>query len=250
MAKYDERYWQSVVSKARSRTMMGRLKRMVESQEQVVTVKLVDSLEEQEVLENLLDDSKPSRAPGRKLDYLLSTPWRYPPLPWGSRFGRRFEPSLFYGSLSQTALLAEVAFYRWTFLLGMKKPFDDRVISQHTEFEANYKGTKAYDLTAAPFGAHEKTLRHKSRYQPCQVLGSVLREKQADLIVYRCARTDRSERNVALYKPSALVSRKHLAAAPWLCETTADSVTFSGRGGVETLRIEDFLENGHFPKPA
>lgn len=229
---------------------MGRLKRMVESQEQVVTVSLVDSLEEQEVLERMLDDSKPSSNSGRKLDYLLSTPWRYPPLPWGSRFGRRFEPSLFYGSLSEKALFAEAAFYRWTFLFGMKKPFKDRVISQHRAFEANYKGAKGYDLSVPPFETHISALRDRSQYQPCQVLGSVLREKEADVIIYRCARTNRKERNVALYKPSALVSRKHLNAMPWLCETTTSSVTFSGRGRVEKLSIDDFLEDGAFPRPA
>lgn len=250
MAKFDEPFWQDIVRKARPRSTMGRLKRMVESQEQVVTVRLVDSLEEQQVLENLLDDSKPGRTSGRKLDYLLSTPWRYPPLPWGSRFGRRFEPSLFYGSLSQKALLAEVAFYRWTFLFGMKKPFDGRVISQHTEFEANYKGARSFDLTRAPFSACEDMLRDKSRYGPCQALGSVLREKNADLVIYRSARADREELNIALYRPTALVSRKPLAPVPWLCETTGDSVTFRGRDVVATLRIEGFLDQGKFPRPA
>ena len=56
----------------------------------IATRKLVDSLAEQELLEKLLEGAKPP-APGARVHYLLSTPFRYPPLPHGSRFGRATE---------------------------------------------------------------------------------------------------------------------------------------------------------------
>lgn len=76
--------------------LSGTLYRLVESQEQIATRQLVDTLEEQALLEEMLETVKPSY-PGRldHLHYLLKTPFRYPPLKWGSRFGRTFEPSIF-----------------------------------------------------------------------------------------------------------------------------------------------------------
>jgi hypothetical protein len=61
--------------------------RVVESQHQVSTRKLVDTLEEQALLEELIDSAKPRDTTNGRLHYLLSTPFRYPPLPYGSRFG-------------------------------------------------------------------------------------------------------------------------------------------------------------------
>ncbi|MDP1329436.1 hypothetical protein Q6280_28035, partial [Klebsiella pneumoniae] len=65
----------------RIKPIRGVLYRLVESQEQVATVGYVDSLEEQAVLEELLEGSKPAY-PGdlqsQPLHYLLKTPFRYP----------------------------------------------------------------------------------------------------------------------------------------------------------------------------
>jgi hypothetical protein len=70
--------------------------RIVESQEEIATTNIVANLDEQNVLEQLLETSKPG-AIGTVPHYLLSTPFRYPPLKHGSRFGTLFENSLFYG---------------------------------------------------------------------------------------------------------------------------------------------------------
>jgi hypothetical protein len=61
--------------------------RAVEAQHVVSTMALVDSIEEQHVLERLLDDTKPAiPAAAAHLHWLLFTPFRYPPPPGGSRF--------------------------------------------------------------------------------------------------------------------------------------------------------------------
>ena len=62
------------------------------------------------------------RTGGADSHYLLATPFRYPPLPYGSRFGSRFEPSLFYGARSASTALAESAYYRFVFWSGMATP--------------------------------------------------------------------------------------------------------------------------------
>ena len=51
---------------------------MVEAQHVVSTLKVVDTLAEQERLERLLEETKPLVPPEcRRLHYLLSTPFRY-----------------------------------------------------------------------------------------------------------------------------------------------------------------------------
>ena len=74
--------------------------RAVEAQHRVSTMVLVDTLDEQALLEHILDDSKPGleAAAQRELHYLLFTPFRYPPLPRGSRFRAPGEPGVFYGA--------------------------------------------------------------------------------------------------------------------------------------------------------
>ena len=105
--------WRQCKGERHIRPLQGRLVRLVESQEQVATLQLVDTLEEQALLEELLESSKPPvPADAEPLHYLLKTPFRYPPLRWGSRFGRRHEPSLFYAALKLETAMAESAYYR------------------------------------------------------------------------------------------------------------------------------------------
>jgi len=253
VAKYDLTFWRRVLRNANPAPLMGTLKRLVENQEQKVTVGLVDSFAEHEVLESLLDDSKPrfDRHQGiQKLDYLLRTPWRYPPLQWGSRFGRNFEPSLFYGSLTSRALFAEAAYYRLVFLEGMQTPFKDRVISQFTVFEARYQTDTGFDLGKRPFTKHELVLRHKSRYRPCQNLGTELRDRGIEAIAYLSARTEGDERNIALLTPSALRSRKHFNPQHGLCESKPSVVNFRLGDELHTFHRKQFLDHGKFPQPA
>jgi hypothetical protein len=89
--------WREAEGERHIQPIAGTLLRMVESQEQIATNRLVDALDKQQLLEELLEGTKPDYRPGtRHLHYLLATPFRYPPLRHGSRFGRRSEPALFY----------------------------------------------------------------------------------------------------------------------------------------------------------
>ena len=51
--------WRQCKGERHIRPLQGRLVRLVESQEQVATLQLVDTLEEQALLEELLESSKP-----------------------------------------------------------------------------------------------------------------------------------------------------------------------------------------------
>jgi len=253
VAKYDPTFWRRVLGSAKTTALMGTLQRLVENQEQKVTVALVDNFDEHDILESLLEKSKPAHGHGsglERLDYLLRTPWRYPPLKWGSRFGRRFEPSLFYGSLSPEALFAEAAYYRLVFLEGMRRPFRDRVISQFTVFEAQYQTAQGLKLTRPPFVKHTQTLRHKAHYTPCQDLGSVLREREIVAITYYSARSANDEQNIALFSPDGLRSRKHMRPRHGLSETHTEGVKFRLGDELRSYARETFFYRGTFPQPA
>ena len=90
--------------------------RAVEAQHIVSTLRLVDTLDEQRVLEDILESTKPAvPAAAAKLDYLLFTPFRYPS-PVASRFRALGDPGVFYGAESVRTACAELGYWRWRFL--------------------------------------------------------------------------------------------------------------------------------------
>lgn len=252
--KSDSSIWQAAEEQISPGLIGGTLHRLVESQEQVATSRLVDGdLDKQALLEALLEPSKPPRVSGTEhLDYLLATPWRYPPLKYGSRFGQRYERSLFYGGLSEQTTLAESAFYRWVFLLDMDEP-PDKLRSQHTLYNARYRTEKGLRLNSSPFIEYELDLTHKSRYQETQALGSAMRTAGIEAFEFKSARDPAGGNNVALIEPVALISSSAEKQRAWLCATSQHEVLFSHRGMpsvVKRFQIEDFMVNGQLPRPA
>src|SRR5208282_4352542 len=84
--------------------------RVVEAQHHVSTLKLVDSVSEQELLEDLIETTKPALpSECRDLHYLLSTPFRYGAVyPKGSRFRRAgVTAGVFYASETPQTAVAE-----------------------------------------------------------------------------------------------------------------------------------------------
>ena len=205
------------------------LLRMVESQEQVATSRLVGTLERQALLEDMLEATKPPmHVQTGNLHYLLATPFRYPPLRHGSRFGARNQPSLFYGSRGLSALLAEAAYYRFVFWQGMHRGPDAPLRTQHTVFRARYRTQSGLRLQQPPFNLHSAELRDPAHYSATQRLGEHLREAGIEVFEYESARDPEDGINVALFTPRTLVSRRPQVKEAWLCETSASLVRFSG----------------------
>lgn len=230
------------------------LTRVVESQEQIATLSLVDRLEEQQLLEELLEQSKPPK-PAQPLHYLLASPFRYPPLAWGSRFGRRFEPSLFYGSLNLETALTEAAFYRFVFLAGLAQPFERPLVTQHTSFRVRGHGERGINLTLLPFAEHAGILRNPGDYTACQRLGSAMREAGVQLFIFLSARDRRaSALNAGIFDPAVLAGSQPGRFQSWTCYTTADQVKYlaaPGAAGREQLVFErdSFLVDERLPMP-
>lgn len=234
--------------------LSGTLYRLVESQEQVATLHYVDTLEEQALLEDLLEQVKPDHPlPVEGLHYLLKTPFRYPPLAWGSRFGRTHESGIFYGGCAIATTLAEAAYYRFVFWYSMQgEPVKDHLRSEHTLFSAGYRCARGIRLQEPPFQAHEKLLRHPQAYAPTQQLGSAMRAAEVEAFEYRSARDPGQGICVGLFTPRALRNKKPSAMHQWLCEITADTVQFRRFGDKETLAfpLPTFLVDGKLPLPA
>ena len=252
--------------RASSTRLIGRLYRIIESQEEVATRSLVDSLQKQEVLENLLEQSKPARLPGSDgLHYLLATPFRYPPLPWGSRFGGAAESGIFYGSKTIPTVLSEAAYYRLLFLNDMETAPAKPVTSYHQVFSAKYCADPGVRLQSAEWEKYWPSLTHPSEYAFCQQLGAQMREcgirgletpsaRALSAGIYELPVNGGEGANVALIDPEALLRRPPTIEAEVTAESTAEGVSFlvKSGNGVDSVSFprEAFLTAGELPQPA
>jgi len=244
--------WQNCSGATHVRPLQCRAFRIVESQEVVATLGLVDTLAEQDVLEQLLETTKPMR-PQPNRHYLLTTPFRYPPLKHGSRFGRRHEPSLFYGATALSTALAETAYYRLVFLAGLTQPFAHVVTTEHTAFYVNVHSEYAVLLQAMPFDVCRDILTSRNDYTTTQQLGSDMRAAGVIAFQYRSARDPIGGINVGLFAPTAIRSNAPQSPSRWLCQSTNDGIAFRSVDEREPLRFFEramFLVNGVLPTPA
>src|SRR5205085_3795769 len=110
--------WTPAALSSERRALSGTCWRVVEAQHKVSTLKLVDTLAEQALLEDLIESSKPPVPPEcRHLHYLLATPFRYgAAYPNGSRFRRAgMTEGVFYAAEAVATAVAEMAFHRLLF---------------------------------------------------------------------------------------------------------------------------------------
>ena len=230
----------------------GELFRVVESQEQIATNKIVDDLGEQAILEGLLENTKPPiPASARHLHYLLYTPFRYPPLKYGSRFGSRFEPSLFYGSKSMATALVETAYYRLSFWTGMEEPPPSgQLTTQHTAFTVTIMTEQGLQLQKPPFSQYQKTLTNKSSYTETQLLGSTMRENGVEAFEYISARDENESLNIALFTPDVIQCTAPTTTVNLICKTDGEGVMFiDDYKDVYQYAMSSFMEDGQFPLP-
>lgn len=220
-------------------TFIGELVRIVESQEHVATTRIVDNLAEQHLLEAMLDENKPGAGAG-DLHYLLATPFRYPPLRHGSRFGTRFEPSLFYASLDFTTCLQECAYYRFLFWHDMVEPPPAPIATQHTVFRVQVSTDACADLRMPPFADYREQLRSPTSYAYTHRVGKHCRELESELLLFESARG--SGINAALFTPASFASGP-FDQGQWNSQLRAERVYFRGREGVFQFPLTQFADD-------
>ena len=232
----------------------GTLYRLVESQEQVATMGYVDTLEEQALLEDMLEQAKPVyREDMQAYHFLLSTPFRYPPLQWGSRFGTSNEPSLFYAGSKPSVTLAESAYYRFVFLYSMEAIHEqDKIRSEHSMFSVDYQTDLAVQLHTVPFNQYQTELTDPKLYSHTQQLGSDLRIAGIEAFEYQSARDPNNGVCIALFEPSPFCQHEPKNRSEWLCETSAAGVSFKqlDENDIVHFPLSTFLVGGILPLPA
>jgi hypothetical protein len=201
--------------------------RVVEFQHILSSRDLVDSSKEHDLLEELLESSKPRIAD--TTHYLIFTPFRYPPLKYGSRFGQVFEGSLWYGSLELKTAFYEVAYYRLKF-------FDDsdanlgNVEIPMTAFKTHIKTEKGVDLTKAPFREHQIKISSPASYEYSQPLGTEMRQSGVEAFLFMSARIQDFGKNVAAFTPEVFIKNNEQYITnmqSWECWADNRSIEFT-----------------------
>jgi hypothetical protein len=245
--------WTRCGGAERLRPLEGTPWRAVEAQHLVSTRKLVDTVEEQAVLEDLIESSKPARRAPASLHVLLTTPFRYPPLKHGSRFGRRHEPSLWYGSDTQRTVFAELAYYRLVFLAGTSADLGT-LRTWHTAFNVRFTTRRGVDLSRPPFEAHRLAIASPSDYVATQTLGAAMRAAGVEACRFPSARDAEGGTNVAIFTPSAFGAARPRSVETWHCTANRQRVEVVRRDffGDQsfTFARDEFLVDGRLPAPA
>jgi hypothetical protein len=195
--------------------------RAVEAQHIAATLRLVDNLEEQRLLEDILEATKPPvPTEAKRLHYLLFTPFRYPP-PRGSRFRALDDPGVFYGAESVRTACAELGYWRWRFLTD-SEGLVNLGPAQQTLFQAGVK-TLAVDLEKPPFSRDARLWRHPDDYSATQALAKTARSAGVGLIRYRSVRDPEGGGCGAVLRPDAFSSPDPTAPTQtWLLTVTKD----------------------------
>jgi hypothetical protein len=183
------------------RPLAGSCWRLVEAQHRVSTLKLVDSLAEQAMLEDLIEETKPPVPPEcRHLHYLIATPFRYgAPYPKGSRFRRAgFTPGVYYASEAVRTAVAELAFHRLLFFADSPATPWPANAAEFTAFSAPYAAARALDLTAPPLSSDQASWMHPSDYSACQDLSDAARAAEVEALRYASVRDAGGGANLAL----------------------------------------------------
>lgn len=248
--------WTQCAGRSKVKPLRADAWRVVENQYQVSTRKLVDSQAEHELLEHILESQKPPLPRGPLWDhlhFLLSTPFRYPPLRHGSRFRRLSDPGVWYGSLNIETALTETAYLRLRLLNETAAEIQSE--TQLTAFCARVKTARGVDLTAAPFKNHTSKISNKSSYAFSQALGADMREAGVEAALYASARMENG-RNIAVLSPQAFADKTpdFSEFQTWFCLATRLRVDFRLRSFSDPAALSferrRFEVGGKLPSPS
>jgi len=177
-------------------------------------MRLADSLVEQALLEQTLEESKPAQPPATTgLHYLLATPFRYRPHQ-GSRFRRAFDAGVWYGAETLRTALAEKSFWRLRFLLDSPGTPDLKAVP-HTALAAAVRTAHGLDLTRPPFLAQRTEWTTRESYAGTQALADAARAAAIELIRYESVRDPEHAACAAVLSPAAFARRRPLAQETW-----------------------------------
>lgn len=219
--------WTPAALSSEAQDLSGRFWRLVEAQHQVSTMKLVETIEEQALLEELLEETKPAFPPEcAGLDYLLATPFRYGAVyPHGSRFRRAGRTlGVFYAAAGVETALAEMAFYRLLFFSESPDTPMPANAAEYTAFAAAIATERAIDLTQPPLDRDRARWEDRTDYATCQALADTAREAEVEAILYRSVRDPSGGLNIALLTAKGFAVREPVERQSWRMRLSASGV--------------------------
>lgn len=210
--------------------------RAVEGQHRVSTMVLVDTLDEQALLERLLEQSKPALAETQaSLHWLLFTPFRYPPLPTGSRFRGPTDPGVFYGADERVTACAELGYWRWRLLMD-SPDLDNIEPLPQTLFQTPVRGATV-DLREPPFSAQHDRWTNASDYAKCQALARRARDSGVEILRYQSVRDPGKGACAALFTHRAFAANAPSKSEIWMLSVSKQVVSW---------RLDSIFETGSF----
>jgi hypothetical protein len=179
-------------------------------------MKLTDSLAEQTILENLIEEAKPLiPAESARLHYLLMTPFRYGPFnPFGSRFRRPHSAGVFYGAENAATAIAEMSFHRLLFFAESPQTPWPQNAGEYTAFAAAFASERGIDMTLEPY-RDDATIFHLSDYDASQSFADDARAADIDILKYLSVRDPERRPNFALLKPSTFAHFEPIDRQSW-----------------------------------
>lgn len=234
--------------------LQGTVLRLVQQQGIDSLTPLVDNLEQLARLEALVETSKPetqTMGSGDPSHPLLTTPFRYPPLRHGSRFGSRQRRGMFYGSRSRKGSLVEGAYYALLFWEGLIEPPPEPIRRRQTLFSVLLNVARGLQLQAITDEATQAALRDSFAYGPTQQLGEWMRDQGIEAFEYFSARSSDSLVQVGVFTPSVFQSTP-FDQVEITTELTAGHASFlcHDDGGLHRFARELFLIDGQLPRAA
>jgi RES domain len=200
--------------------------RLVEAQHRVSTLKLVDNLDEQALLERMIEKTKPWLPPEfAGLDYLLAAPFRYDSIyPQGSRFRRAGRTEgVFYASEHVETAVAEMAFYRLLFYAESPlTPFPDAA-TDFSAFSVRVETRAALDLMRPEID--DAAWNDPVDYEKTQALADSARKSGVEIIRYRSVRDMGGRANVAVLTATAFLDKKPMQWRTWRLKVGSNGVS-------------------------
>lgn len=233
--------WTLSALASEARPLGGLIWRAVEHQYTISTRKIVDTDQEQAVLEDLLDaEAKPPKpAEAADFHYLLMTPFRHQPV---KRHGSRFRApgpghGVYYAAEGVPTALAEFAYWRFRFFQASPETPLPRQQLPLTVFSAKYETPVGLDLTEPELVRDRVLWTAREDYAATQALAASAREIEVGVIRYESVRDPNHLANVAILSIEAFAERHPMKSQTWHLFLSAAEASFRRQHGIDRKSV-------------
>ena len=198
------------------RPLKAGLWRIIEGQYRSSTMRIVDTFEEHDVLEAMLEAAKPAVPKDcAHLDYQFWSPFRYGCYPHDSRFRRKGRtPGVWYGSEAPLTAICEMIWGMLRFFRASEGTALPRRAIEYTAVQARIETPLALDLMADDW-ADKGDWRGADDYSDCLALADGFRAAGGEAIRYASVRAPDHAANVAVLTCHAFANPRPVALQTW-----------------------------------